>query len=89
MRVDDLRPGWRTDFTMHGVAGVVEPHDDCLVERTPSNPSFYWGNLLLLAAAPRDSSAWPRTPTGADVAWRARSCTAWAGMRCRSGRLPR
>ena len=54
MRVDDLRPGWRTDFTMHGVAGVVEPHDDCLVVRTPSNPTFYWGNLLLLAASPRD-----------------------------------
>jgi len=54
VRVDDLRPGWRTDFTMHGVAGVVEPHDDCLVVRTPSNPTFYWGNLLLLAASPRD-----------------------------------
>lgn len=54
MRVEDLRPGWRTDFTMHGVAGVVEPHDDCLVVRTPSNPTFYWGNLLLLELAPRD-----------------------------------
>jgi GNAT superfamily N-acetyltransferase len=54
VRVEDLRPGWRTDFTMHGVAGVVEPHDDCLVVRTPSNPTFYWGNLLLLEHAPRD-----------------------------------
>lgn len=54
MRVDELRPGWRTDFTMHGVAGVVEEHDDCIVVRTPSNPTFYWGNLLLLRDAPRD-----------------------------------
>lgn len=54
MRVEDLRPGWRTDFTMHGVAGVVEPHDDSLVVRTPSNPTFYWGNVLLLKDAPRD-----------------------------------
>jgi hypothetical protein len=74
---------------MHGVAGVVGPHDACLVVRTPSNPSFSWGNLLLLAAAPRDSSVWPRTPTGADVAWRARSCTAWAGTGCRPGRPPK
>lgn len=55
MRIDDLRPGWRTDFTMHGVGGVVDAHDDCLVVRTPSNPSFYWGNLLLLAEAPQDA----------------------------------
>lgn len=56
MRVDDLRPGWRTDFTMHGVAAWVGERDDCLVVRTPGNPTFYWGNCLLLAEPPRDDA---------------------------------
>ncbi len=54
MRVADLRPGWRTDFTMHAVAAEVTEHEDCIVVRTPGNPGFYWGNCLLLAEAPRD-----------------------------------
>lgn len=54
MRLADLRPGWRTDFTLHGVAAEVLEQPDCLVVRTPGNPTFYWGNCLLLAEAPRD-----------------------------------
>lgn len=56
MRVADLRPGWRTDFTMHGVAAEVAERDDCIVVRTPGNPGFYWGNCLLLDEAPRDDA---------------------------------
>ncbi len=54
MRVDDLRPGWRTDFTLHAVAAEVTERADCVVVRTPGNPSFYWGNCLMLAAPPAD-----------------------------------
>ena len=56
MRVDELRPGWRTDFTLHGVAAQVSERDDCLVVRTPGNPTYYWGNCLLLAEPPRDDA---------------------------------
>jgi ribosomal protein S18 acetylase RimI-like enzyme len=56
MRVDDLRPGWRTDFTMHGVAAQVSERDDGLVVCTPGNPTFYWGNCLILAEPPRDDA---------------------------------
>lgn len=54
MQLADLRPGWRTDFTLHGVAAEVIERDDCIVVRTPANPTFYWGNCLLLAAPPHD-----------------------------------
>jgi hypothetical protein len=56
VRLADLRPGWRTDFTMHGVAAEVAEREDCIVVRTPGNPTFYWGNCLLLAEAPRDDA---------------------------------
>jgi len=34
--------------------GEVVEHGDWLVVRTPSNPSWYWGNFLLTTAAPRN-----------------------------------
>lgn len=54
MKLADLRPGWRTDFTLHGVAAQVHEREDCIAVRSPGNPSFYWGNCLVLAEAPRD-----------------------------------
>ena len=54
MKLVELRPGWRTDFTLHRVAAEVAERPDCVVVRTPGNPNFYWGNCLLLAAPPRD-----------------------------------
>lgn len=33
----------------------LQERDDCVVFRTPSNPTFYWGNYLLLAAPPADA----------------------------------
>lgn len=56
MRLDELRPGWRTDFILHREGALVHERDDCIVVRTPSNPGFYWGNFLLLPAAPRDDA---------------------------------
>ena len=39
---------------------VVERRDDHLVVRSPSSPSFYWGNLLLFDAppGPGDGERW-------------------------------
>ncbi len=54
MRFADLRPGWRTDFILHRFDAEVIELDDCLVVRTPSNPTFYWGNCLHLPRLPDD-----------------------------------
>ncbi len=54
MRLDELRPGWRTDFILHREGALVTERDDCIVVRTPANPDFYWGNCLLLPQAPRN-----------------------------------
>ena len=55
MKLDDLRPGWRSDFILHRHGAVVTERADCLVVRTPANPNFYWGNFLLLPQAPLDA----------------------------------
>ena len=54
MTLDELRPGWRSDFILHRHGAVVTERPDCLVVRTPANPHFYWGNFLLLPQAPGD-----------------------------------
>jgi RimJ/RimL family protein N-acetyltransferase len=54
MKLAELRPGWRTDLILHAQGGVLTEHDDCIAVRTPANPSFYWGNCLLLPRAPSD-----------------------------------
>lgn len=56
MKLDALRPGWRSDFILHRHGAVVAERADCLVVRTPANPNFYWGNFLLLPQAPRDDA---------------------------------
>lgn len=56
MKLDDLRPGWRSDFILHRHGALVAEREDCLVVRTPANPNFYWGNFLLLPQAPRDDA---------------------------------
>lgn len=44
---------WRTDLALLQAAGSeVEDRGDHLVVRTPANPSYYWGNHLLLEAPP-------------------------------------
>ena len=54
MRADDLRTGWRTDLILHRVGGQLIERDDCLVIRTPGNPTFYWGNCLITGHPPGD-----------------------------------
>lgn len=48
---------WRTDLALLELGGSeVEDHGTHLVVRTPHNPSFYWGNFLLLAQPPAADS---------------------------------
>lgn len=55
MRIEDLRPGWRTEVARLRFGSRIEERDDCLVVLTPGNPSFYWGNCLILRDAPADA----------------------------------
>jgi ribosomal protein S18 acetylase RimI-like enzyme len=47
---------FRTDLAMLEHSGsTVEDRDTHLVVRTPDNPTYWWGNFLLLHAAPADA----------------------------------
>lgn len=46
-------PGFATDLVlMEREGSTVEEHDDYVVLRTPSNPTYHWGNCLILRRAP-------------------------------------
>jgi GNAT superfamily N-acetyltransferase len=50
---------FRTDLALLAQSGsVVDEYDDCLVVRTPANPSFFWGNFLLLREPPQAAEPW-------------------------------
>lgn len=55
MRLADLSPAWRSDLIAHRLQGQVLERDDCIVLRSPSRPSHYWGNALLLPTPPQDA----------------------------------
>lgn len=55
--IDKLSLGWRTELIFHRFDGEVVARDDCLLVRTSSNPTFYWGNFLLFDRPPRDGDA--------------------------------
>jgi len=59
MQVQSL--GYRTDLVVRRLAGsqLVEAGDH-LVVRTPANPSFYWGNFILVGGGcdPGDHNRW-------------------------------
>ena len=44
--------GYRTDLIFPSYDGQVADRGDYLVVRTPSNPTFYWGNFLLFRRPP-------------------------------------
>ncbi|WP_218851393.1 GNAT family N-acetyltransferase [Nocardioides panaciterrulae] len=55
--VDVRSLGYRTDLALLQLDGsVVEDRGTHLVVRTPANPSFHWGNFLLLATPPQPGS---------------------------------
>jgi ribosomal protein S18 acetylase RimI-like enzyme len=43
---------WATDVDVLGLDRVVERRDGFLLVRTPTNPTFYWGNFLLFDREP-------------------------------------
>ena len=51
---------WATDVDTLPLDRIVERRDDHFVVRSPSNPTHYWGNLLLFDDAPQegDASRW-------------------------------
>src|SRR5215471_9797205 len=56
--------GYRTDLMLLGLQGsVIEQRTGYQVIRTPANPTFYWGNFLLLdrPPAPGTVSSWMST----------------------------
>ena len=62
MQVTSL--GFATDLALRVLEGAeITDRGDYLVVRTPDNPTFYWGNFLLLAG-------WPEPGTG--TSWLAR-----------------
>jgi hypothetical protein len=60
--------GFRSELIFHRADGTVDDlrvTHGCRVIRTPSNPTFFWGNYLLFERAPRsgDRSRWEETFT--------------------------
>ena len=50
--------GYRTDLALLRLDGsVVEDRGTHLVVRTPANPTFHWGNFLLLPRPPEPGRA--------------------------------
>jgi len=58
MKIKSL--GYRTDLFFPTFDGQIIDRGDYLVIRTPTNPSFYWGNFLLFSQPPRagDFKVW-------------------------------
>lgn len=55
--VDIRGLGWRTDLALLEISGSeIDDRGDHLVVRTPRNPTFWWGNFLLLADPPTDAA---------------------------------
>jgi GNAT superfamily N-acetyltransferase len=52
---------WRTDLIFPAFDGEILDRGHYLVVRSPSNPTFYWGNFLLFdrPPAPGDEERWP------------------------------
>jgi ribosomal protein S18 acetylase RimI-like enzyme len=56
--VDIRSLGYRTDLTIRVLEGSqVEDRGDYLVIRSPRNPTFWWGNFLLLSTPPPPGQA--------------------------------
>lgn len=63
MTVHDPRPRslvWASDHAVLGLDRIIERRDGYTVVRSPSNPTFHWGNLLLFDDPPAagDGERW-------------------------------
>ena len=52
--------GMRSEFIFVDFDGVIEDRGDYLVVRTPENPTYFWGNFIVMRRPPRagDLAAW-------------------------------
>jgi GNAT superfamily N-acetyltransferase len=58
LQVEVRSLGYRTDLMARLLEGsLVEDRGDYLVVRSPHNPTYWWGNFLLLAAPPQPGDA--------------------------------
>ncbi|OYU67321.1 MAG: hypothetical protein CFE45_43635, partial [Burkholderiales bacterium PBB5] len=55
MHLHHLSLGWQTEFILHRLDARLDLQADCIAVCTDSNPTFYWGNCLLLPTAPADA----------------------------------
>lgn len=62
--------GWKTDLMFLRWLSQVEQHPDHLCIRTPSNPTFHWGNFLYFLRPPQP---------GDEVTWRKEFARAFPG----------
>ena len=55
----DIRSlGFRTDLRLLEMTGsVIEDRGTHLVVRTPANPTYFWGNFLLLRELPSPAAS--------------------------------
>jgi ribosomal protein S18 acetylase RimI-like enzyme len=54
VRLAELNLGWQSHLLANRFGAKITERDDCIVLRTPANPTYYWGNCLILPAPPRD-----------------------------------
>ena len=54
MKIQSL--AFKTDLFFHRFTGVVLEYEDHIVVKTPTNPSFFWGNLLYFSHPPKKES---------------------------------
>lgn len=55
MRVQDLSPGWQTEFILHRLDAHIDEQPEGIAVCTDADPSFYWGNCLIVPHAPADA----------------------------------
>lgn len=64
MKFDKLLSlGIRTNVMIHRFdGGIIEEYDDCILLKTPSNPNYWWGNMLFMPNAPQagDFERWDK-----------------------------
>jgi len=59
--MDPIGLGWRTDLAvLVGGGSSIERREDHLIVRTPANPTYHWGNFVLVTdpAAVDDAERW-------------------------------
>lgn len=48
--------GYETDLFLLAKDGIITAHEDCISVITPDNPTYYFGNFLLLKSPPKNEN---------------------------------